>query len=100
MATYLSVAKCIRNLSSNAKLNFYDVAVTVKYASMIATMVSKLQNKQDDYNIQSDNKCQANNVRILCNLGDIRNHVYSRMLPIKHAAKFLHLMYVYIYIYQ
>ena len=54
MATYLSVAKCIRNLSSNAKLNNYDVAVTVKYASMIATMVSKLQNKQDDYNIQSD----------------------------------------------
>ena len=54
MATYLSVAKCIRNLSSNAKLTIYDVAVTVKYASMIVTMVSKLSNKQDDYNIQSD----------------------------------------------
>ena len=54
MATYLSVAKCIRNLSSNAKLNIYDVAVTVTYASMIATMISKLSNKQDDYNIQSD----------------------------------------------
>ena len=54
MATYLSVAKCIRNLSSNAKLNIYDVAVTVKYASMIVTMVSKLSNKQDDYNIQLD----------------------------------------------
>ena len=54
MATYLSVAKCIRNLSSNAKLTIYDVAVTVKYASMIVTMISKLSNKQDDYNIQSD----------------------------------------------
>ena len=55
MATYLSVAKCIRNLSSNAKLNIYDVAVTVTYASMIVTMmISKLSNKQDDYNIQSD----------------------------------------------
>ena len=54
MTTYLSVAKCIRNLSSNAKLNIYDVAVTVAYASMIATMISKLSNKQDDYNIQSD----------------------------------------------
>ena len=33
MATYLSVAKCIRNLYSNAKINIYDVAVTVTYAS-------------------------------------------------------------------
>ena len=55
MATYLSVAKCIRNLSSNAKLNIYDVAVTFTYASTIVTMmISKLSNKQDDYNIQSD----------------------------------------------
>ena len=54
MATYLSVAKCIRNPSSNAKLNDYDVAVAVKLASMIVNMIPKLSNKQDDYNIQLD----------------------------------------------
>ena len=64
MATYLSVAKCIRNLSSNAKLNIYDVAVTVTYASMIATMISKLSNKQDDYNIQSDTSHNAKRIML------------------------------------